>query len=377
MQASNDPNGVWNDYNADDVNLQAVTEKDGHLSGTVKILRYRDPNQVLTVDCPVPTEFTKDQLNRITVEYEGFNKAAFLAALLKTDGVKKKGSVEITNMESRTAQYLEESAPVHLFYGFEDDTLTLSNQANGGAKAKEMDRARNLSLALLNELGYVPYTEGMNIARLFDPAVYGYHPKTSDWQERQKDITRAFERMAKQYGYEDFNYTKVSMSTMLRGLPVDPDFSWPNGDSKEPDARTGCSTCVNLLVRDDGTIAFADIQNLPREITAAPLPTAAASWQDALKEWMATYYADTTTTKDVDYDGSEAGNTRGRFTEYSTYCVLTEIKPVYMSSERNIYSPAWCFVVEERLKKDNTPVYVSTYTLDAVTLKGPSLPAYP
>ena len=379
LASDNDPNGVWNDYNANDVDISSITEKDGQLSGTIKILRFRDANQVLKVDCPVPREFTAEQLYDITVEYAAFGKAELLAAMEKADGTKRQGNKKTADWKRNGSYlaYLEKGAPGRLFAQFADDTLAVSVPDNADEKPEETARAKQISFSFLKELGFTPYEEGMNAARLFDPDTFGIHPKTSDWKDRQAELIRSFKKNAARYGYTDLDYTAVSLTTMLRGLPVTPGYSWPDGNAREPDARTGGTSDASLLIKDGGGIVQVTMNDLPKEVSATPLAVPAASWRDALREWMATYYADATTTVDVDYDGTEPGNTRGVFTLNASYCVLSEIKPVYVSIAKCTYTPAWCFVVEERLSKDNTPVYVTTYTLDAVTLTDPNHTAYP
>jgi hypothetical protein len=378
LASDNDPNGVWNDYNADDVDLGGIVEKDGLLSGTIKILRFRDANQVLRVDCPIPQEFTANQLNIITVEYTAIDKAVLLAAMTKADGVNRQDNKKPATWEKNGsfAEYVEKGAPARLYAQYADDTLAASIPDTADEKPDGTARAKQISLSLLKELGFTPYDEGMKAARLFDPATYGIHPKTSDWKERQAELIRSFKRNAKKFGYTGFDYTAVSLTTMLRGLPVTPGYSWPYGDAREPDARVGGTSNVSLLIKDGGGIAQVSVLDLPREVSAAPLAAPAASWRDVLKEWMATYYADATTTVNVDYIGADIGYERD-FTLYASYCVLTEIKPVYASIAKHTYTPAWCFVVEERLAKDDSLVSVTTYTLDAVTLTDPNRQAYP
>jgi hypothetical protein len=379
LASDNDPNGVWNDYNADDVDLGSIAEKDGRLSGTIKILRFRDVNQVMKVDCPVPQEFTAEQLNAITVKFSAFDKSELLAAMEKADGIIRQDNEKPATWEKNGSYmaYVEKGAPGRLYAQYADDPLAASMPDTADEKPEEMARAKQISLSFLKELGLTPYEEGMNVARLFDSTTYGIHPKTSDWKEQQAKLIRSFKRNAAQFGYTDFDFTAVSMTNMLRGLPVSPEYAWPDGSKREPDAGVGGSSNVSLLIKDGGGIAQATVNDLPKEVSATPLAAPAASWRDALKEWMATYYADATTTVDVDYDGNEPGNTRGVFTLNASYCVLSEIKPVYVSIAKCTYTPAWCFVVEERLSKDNTLVYVTTYTLDAVTLTDPNHTAYP
>ncbi len=378
LASDNDPNGVWNDYNAEDVDLGSIAEKDGRLSGTIGILRFRDANQVLKVDCPVPQEFTTEQLNAITVEYAAIDKAGLLAAMEKTDGIKRQDNKKSATWEKNGsfAEYVEKGAPGRLYADYADDTLASSMPDTGDEKPEEMARAKQISLTFLRELGFAPYEEGMNVARLFDPATYGIHQKTSDWKEQQAELIRSFKRSAEKFGYTDLDFTAVSLTIMLRGLPVTPGYSWPNGNAREPDARVGGTSNLSLLVKDGGGIAQVSVHDLPKEVSAAPLTAPTASWRNALKEWMSTYYTDATTTVDVDYAGADIGYVRD-FTEYASYCVLTEIKPVYASIAERTYTPAWCFVVEERLVKDNSLVYVTTYTLDAVTLTDPNQKAYP
>ncbi len=378
LASDNDPNGFWNDYNADDVDLGGIAEKDGRISGTIKILRFRDANQVLKVDCPVPQEFTAEQLNAITVEYASFDKATLLEALEKTDGTKRQDNEKSATWEKNGsfAEYAEKGAPGRLNAQSAYDALAASMPDTADEKPEEIARAKQISLSFLKELGLTPYEEGMNASRLFDPTTYGIHRKTSDWKERQAEIIRSFKRSAEKYGYTDLDFTAVSLTTMLRGLPVNPGYSWPDGNAREPDARVGGTSNVSLLVKDGGGIAQVSVHNLPKEVSATPLTAPAASWRDALKEWIATYYGDATTTVDVDYTGADIGYVRD-FTEYASYCVLTEIKPVYVSQNKLTYTPAWCFVVEERLTKDDSLVIVTAYTLDAVTLTDSNRQAYP
>ena len=378
LASDNDPAGIWNEYSAADVDMGNIVEKDGRLSGSIKILRARVPGQTMRVDCKIPQEFTQDQKNILTVEYAAYDKAAFLAALEKADGLAKQGKAAVTNRDWhwRFAEYADSSIPARITPSYTGDVLASGTPEQSTGKQEEMLLAARLSLSFLKELGFIPYEEGMSVKRLFDPKTYGLHPNTSNFMDRQAELISQFEKNAAKYGYTDFDYTAITLTTMLRGLPVASDFSWPDGNAREPDARVGSASIAHLLVKDGGAIVKADLQNLPKEVASTPLPAPAASWRDALKEWMATYYVDTTTPVDMDYKGADTGY-GSDFTEYASYSVLKEIKPVYISLEKRAYTPAWCFVVEERLVKDNAPVLVRTFELDAVTLANPSYISYP
>ena len=380
---SRDPNGVWNDYNAEDVDLSTIREDAGGLTGYLKILRYRDKNQVLKVDCPVPQAFTEEQLRAITVEFASFEKDILLAAMEKADGIGKSGLKVKWDMHSRTnLLYAQAGAPEEIWPDFIDNSLAASTLGSPVEKPDEQARAKNIAIAFAKELGFEPYLQGMNIDRVYTSVPRGLQLTISGYEERFLKNRRSRNRNLQEFGHKsieesDLNYTAVSLLPMLRGLPIAPQYAWPLKDAKEPDARLCRATQFDLLVKDSGGICYVKSGNLPREVSAAPLAIAPVSWQDALKEWMATYYVDDTTTVDVVYDADRPGNTWGTYTEYATYRVLTEIKPVYVSMSKLTYTPGWCFVVEERLTKDDTLVNAQTYTLDMVTMGDPFYSAYP
>lgn len=380
---SRDPNGVWNDYNAEDADISTMKEEAGRLTGYLKILRYRDKNQVLKVDCPVPQAFTQEQLRAITVEFASFEKDSLLAAMEKADGIVKSGLKVRWDMHFNTnLLYVQDGAPEKIWPDFIDNPLAASTLGPPVEKPDEQARAKDIAIAFAKELGFEPYLQGMNIDRVYTSMPRGLPMTISGYEERFLESKRSRNRGLQELGYpsieaSDLNYTAVSLLPMLRGLPIATQYAWPFKDAKAPDARLSGATQFNVMVKDSGGIGYVKLGDLPREVSAAPLVIAPVSWQSALKEWMAAYYMDDTTTVDVVYDANRPGNTWGTYTEYATYRVLTEIKPVYVSLSKLTYTPGWCFVVEERLAKDDTLVNAETYTLDMVTMGDPIYSAYP
>ena len=364
--------GAWTVYRAKDVNLAGIAEKDGRLSGTIQTFRPKAEPRILYVDCPIPAAFTQDQLQTLTVEYKKFDKKAIAAALaaVGTDSGNGKLTAASRSWDARWANYQQESLLNTFFQGYTGQCLAAETPDPAHEKKGQMALAAERAAAFLKELGFAPYETGINTDRLYDPAEYGLYPQRSDWQLLQEELNRDYLRSHKKYNRTDFDYTVVRAGVTLRGLPVAPDFSWPEGDEREPDAIVGAVSTAILAVKDDGTITELELENLPVEKSAAPLLTPAAAWQDALREYIATYFVPHTNPR----DSTHTDTLRARdFTEYASYSVLTEIIPVYMSRQKLTYTPAWCFVVEERLAKDDTAVSFSVEYLDAVTLTNISL----
>ena len=380
LAENNDPNGVWNDYNAEDADISTIVEKDGRLTGTLKILRFRDPSQVLKVDCPVPQAFTQEQLMALRVVFEPLDKGRLLNAMEQASSAVPEGAKVQISLSKTLAYCTVDGYPEQIWPDFPDDPIAQSTYGTPAVKPDEQGRAKEISLAFARSLGFEPYVPGMNIDRVFTPMPRGGLLKTSDYNENWEKIIRSKNRNLKEWGKKtldeaDLDYTAIELLPALRGLPVARQYYWPG--SNGPDSGTGGVTGIDIRVKDGGGISYAEIYDLPREVSATPLSIAPVSWQDALKEWLATFYVDSTTTKDVVYDGTEAGNNRGAFTLYASYSVLTEIKPVYVSMSKQNYTPGWCFVVEERLAKDDTLIRAQTYTLDMVTMKDPIYPPMP
>ncbi len=361
----------WLVYYAKDVDLSHITEAGGRLEGTVQTFRPKVDPRVLYIDCPVPASFTPEQLSTITVEYKKFDKKALAAALaaIGTDLSQGKLSVSNEGWSRRSALYRAEDLQ-SLTVGLGVDVLASKALNTSHEKATQMALAAQHAATLLTELGFMPYEEGMLVKRLYDPAEYGLYPKRSDWKELQEEKKREYARRVKKYKRTDLDYTVVRVGFTLRGLPVSPNFLWPDGSKREPDATVGDSSTAELVVKDDGTIAEARLQNLPVEISASLLAAPAVSWQDALREYIAAYFIPHTNPRDVTKTDSAMER---EYTEYATFSVLTEIKPIYFSEEKRTYKPAWCFVAEERLVKDGTMVNVSVEYLDAVTLTNRSM----
>jgi hypothetical protein len=367
--------GKWQVYNAKDVDLSQITEADGRLNGTVQTFRPKVDPRVLYIDCPVPEDFTPEQLSNITVEYKNFDKKTLAAALLAvgTDSSKGKLSVSNQSWNQRSALYLAEDLIYTVGMGFGADVLALKTLNTSHEKYSEMSLAAHQSAVFLAELGLAPYEQGMIVKRLYDPVAYGLFPQRSDWKELQEENKREYARQTKKYKRTNFDYTVVKAGFMLRGLPVSPSFHWPEGTKKEPDATVGDVSIAELAIKDNGTVVEVRLQNLPVEISASPLSAPAFSWQDALREYIATYFVPHTNPKDA----IKTDTIKEReYTEYASYSVLTEIKPIYFSEEKSTYKPAWCFVIEEKLVKDDTTVNVSAEYLDAVTLTNLSMMAF-
>lgn len=375
VQAETGKNGKWTVYYAKDVDLSGIAEKDGRLSGSVTTFRPKADPRVLRIDCPVPAEFTPEQLQAITVEYRKFNKTALADALNAVGTDPGKGKMEIYNdgWDQRGAVYRAEE----LLWPFTSNYFG-RNMATGALnkehpKYDQMACAARTASAFLKELGFVPYEDGLNVSRLYDPAVYGLMPQRSDWALLQEEFNKDYRKLLKKYIRTDVEYTVVGAAITMRGLPVYPEFYWPSGTAREPGAITGNSSRANIAIKDGGTIVDVSLSSLPVEKSAAPMAAPAHSWQEALKEWIATYFSDPSDPQDVTF--TDADRER-EVTGYGTYSVLTEIKPVYMSNAQKVYAPAWCFVMERRLIKDDT--YVDTWVncLDAAALTNISMLAF-
>lgn len=367
--------GKWQVYYAKDVDLSHITQADGRLKGTVQTFRPKADPRVLYIDCPVPAAFTPEQLNTIKVEYKKFDKKAVAAALTAVGTDSGKGKLSVFNLgwNQRSAIYREEDILNTVCIGHGADVLASKPLNATLEKYNDMDLASHQSAAFLADLGFVPYVQGMGVKRLYDPAEYGLNLKRSDWKELQEEHKREYARITQKYNREDYGYTVVKAGCMLRGLPVSPAFLWPEGTKSEPDATVGESTIAELVIKDGGTIVEARLQNVPEEVSFSPLASPAVSWQDALREYIATYLVTHTNPKDA--IKTDTAKER-EYTEYATLSVLTQIMPIYMSEEKFTYKPAWCFVIEERLAKDNTVVNVSVEYVDAVTLSNLSMMAF-
>ncbi len=367
--------GKWQVYYAKDVDLSHITESNGRLKGTVQTFRPKVDPRVLYIDCPVPAAFTPEQSNTITVEYKKLDKKALTAALLAIGADINKGKLSVYNQgwSRRSALYQAEDLMNTVGMGYGGDVLASSPLDISHEKYSEMALAAHQATTLLAQLGLASYEQGMIVKRLYDPEVYGLNPQRSDWKELQEENKREYVRGTKKYNRTDLDYTVVKAGFMLRGLPVSPNFLWAEGTKREPDATVGDSSIAELVVKDGGTVVELRLQNLPVEISFLPLAAPAASWQDALREYIATYFVPHTNPRDV----IKTDTVKEReYTEYASYSVLTEIKPIYFSEEKSTYKPAWCFVIEERLVKDDTTVNVSVEYLDAVTLTNLSMMAF-
>ena len=362
-------------YYAKDLDLSHITEAYGRLIGTVQTFRPKADPRVLYIDCPVPAAFTPEQLNTIKVEYKKFDKKAVAAAFTAAGTDSSKGKLSIFNLSwnQRSAIYREEDILSTVCIGHGADVLASKPLETTLEKYDELDLAAHQSAAFLADMGFVPYVQGMAVKRLYDPAVYGLNLKRSDWKELQEENRREYARITKKYNREDYGYTVVKAGCMLRGLPVWPVFLWPDGTKREPDATVSESTIAELVIKDGGTIVEVRLQNAPEEVSISLLASPPASWQDALREYIATYLATHTNPKDAIKTDTARERT---YTEYATLSVLTQIMPIYTSEEKFTYKPAWCFVIEERLVKDNTVVNVSVEYMDAVTLSNLSIMAF-
>lgn len=366
---------AWPVHTAGEVDLSGIVEKDGRLIGSVTTFRPANGSQVLFIDCPVPAAFTQEQWQTIKVEYAKFNQKALTAALEKMGANMKKGTISLYNIDSqaRVATYRMENLLETFDFGSlcHPDAITEPDMAH--PKAGQMAAASLLAVDFLKDLGYSPYEEGVTAYRLYDPATYGLYPQRSDWKLFQEELNHLHAKQQKKYGRTEFDYTVVKAVLTLRGIPAAPQFDWPSGDKREPDARTGLTSQANIVVKDDGSVVDVFLCALPVEKSAVPIAGSAASWQAAMKEWIATYYTGRANPEDITFTDT----TREReVTDYASRAVVTEIKPAYMSYEKFTYVPAWCFVVEERLMKDDTVVDRQVIYLDAAALSNPSMLAY-
>lgn len=366
--------GKWEVHHAQEVDLSHLSQEHGQLTGIIETFRPKADPRILRVDCPVPGDFAPEQQAALTVEYKRFNKEELIGALKAVGADPGQGKISLYGgRDAPGAIFRGEDLLSAFFTGHAKSVMAEGGPEQASAKRDEMEAAHRTAASFLRALGFEPYEPGMSASPLYDPQTYGLERDRSDWRELQEENNRECMRSRRRLDRTDFNYTVVSSAVMLNGLPAYDLFFWPSGDEREPEAITGDSTRADIAVKDGGILAEVSLSSLPIFKSAKPLSQPLHTWQEALREFIATYWVDHANPADTLIRDALKGR---EATAYATYTVLTELKPAYMSSQKNTYVPAWCFILTRRLQKDDSFVSMEVRCLDAATLDNISMLAF-
>ena len=296
-----------------------VIEENGRLSGFVTgpasiwdsagHESFGAPAVSLTVDAPVPQEFTDEQLAIITAPYIAFSDEQLGAAMQSTG--------------QRTwefDEYIKQHSP---------DWGTATGKALPATMTPDEARenAKQVAADFLREAS-------VDGARL----VFALRPEdeadmyTLSVIPEQREAERA--RILREWHTSKRDYTWVQLQYTLRGLTTLCETINENGAS--------CGSIANLYIGDAGEMREAILVHAPREVSATPYTGGLRSWREAL-ELVAGWYGST-----EENNVYHSTDLRGRET-HAWERVVTAVEPGYLSSDGVTYVPAWVFTVQNRL----------------------------
>ena len=207
-------------------------------------------------------------------------------------------------------------------------------------------------------------------------AVYDYAQRdyagcrqNSETEARVKQIYNDFLASEAKQKRTPSDYTFIVGRISLRNLSVG-SMSYPDGDTREPDARVGIGSWVNALADKDGKPVNVYVTAVPLEKDAEPLPGTQPDWRLAFQKLNEQLYAQ----MDTPYwsvgreDVVAVNENDSTVTYYATYMTLTAIEPVWVGCYKNELVPGYRFTIETRRRKDDALVWSNDYTIDMIEL---------
>lgn len=299
-----------------------VSASDGRLTGAVVGLgREADRmEEALYVDCPVPENFTAEQLVEITAEFTALDTAAIGSAVRATGAAWRDTAIETMNSNA----------------AFGETKALASNLTADAAR----EQAINAAKAFLRDCGL---GEGWVVSALRpeDEA----RMRAASLAESVREA--AEKRTLREWYRQDINYTWVQALFTLRGLPVAPE--WKNAE------KNVVESCVaNLYIGDAGEMREFILFYAPRELSAKPYAGDVKTPLEAIAELSAEYGC---------RDPEPGEDERGRATPALRNRV-TDVRPAYKSDNGQTFYPAWLITVTSQTDAGES-AYVVQYAIDA------------
>lgn len=346
---------------AEPLDFSNVVENDGRLTGELVTAEPTETNTdtTLRIDCAAPRPLTDEQWVRLHTEFWKTDKKAFGKALKAVGTSTQQGSWWNTMNDPLRREIAWRGTPdIDTFGVVAAAELTASMQA-----------AADTYQRFFESLGLQP-----DIVAVCDYAKrdYAAFRQNSDDEANAERSCKDFLEKEAKLKRDPADYTWIVGRISLRGLPVG-SMSYPDGDVREPDARTGIGSWVNALADKDGKLVNVYVAAVPLEKGAEPLSGTQTDWRLAFQRLNEQLYAQIDgpywSIGVSDYHNQDvAGASDGAATFYATYMTLTAIEPVWVGCCKNELVPGYRFTIETRRRKDDALVWSNDYTIDMVEM---------
>lgn len=232
-----------------------VTASGGRLRGDIVGVSGESGETALAlrVDCPIPPEFTPEQLAVLTTEWIVPDETAVGEAMRATGADWSDGALK----RFGPAFAAGSAAP-------------LSPAASGTDADGAREQARATALSFLLDCGL---SEG-HVIHLLRPEDEARLYALNEAPETREAFVR---RSLAEWFTPRVDYTWVQLAFSLRGLPVSP-CTWTGADG------VGHSCVANLYVGDSGEMRDFTLSYAPREVSAAPYAGAVKTPLEALED---------------------------------------------------------------------------------------------
>lgn len=279
-----------------------VTASGGRLRGDIVGVSGESGETALAlrVDCPIPPEFTPEQLAVLTTEWIVPDETAVGEAMRATGADWSDGALKRFGPAFATGS----AAP-------------LSPAASGTDADDARERARATALSFLLDCGL---SEG-HVIHLLRPEDEARLYALNEAPEAREAFVR---RSLAEWFTPRVDYTWVQLAFSLRGLPVSP-CTWTGADG------VGHSCVANLYVGDSGEMRDFTLSYAPREVSAAPYAGAVKTPLEALEDLARQFDCIQPVPREDE---------RGRALP-AHWPVVLDIRPAYHTADGVTFFPVW------------------------------------
>ena len=347
-------------YTPEEIDLSSVTAVDGRLKGEVYLPKIS--KLPLKIDCPIPASFAAEQSRRITVDYRKITKQ-------QLQGVLKELSISADEKVGTFGQFLHnpdrivwyEQGDFRHVAAFSLGNALWSRQILSGEKhAPALAAAKEAVGRVIDTFGCTAYAPLLSAEHYGEHLVWPFGTSGSTSDEKLKTLAlRAFHKNREADGPTgDDVYVVYGLYDVL-GLPVLPNATYMSGHDKY-----GYTQDFSAVLRGDGSLLALEINCLPIPKRSKPLTLPERSWEELLRQWIAGCFSGYTDGEEYTYQD----DIFGEVTNYATYCVLTELAPCFITSEKFELEPGYQAVIEQRVQRDDSLAAYWTHHTDALTL---------
>ena len=347
-------------YTPEEIDLSNVKAVDGRLVGEVHLPKIS--KLPLKIDCPIPAEFTAEQSQRITVDYRKITKQQLQKAL-------KDLGIPADDKAGTFGQFLHN--PDRIVWYEQGDFRYVASFALGNAlwarkvlsdeqHTPALSAAKETVGRIIDAFDSAAYAPLLSAEHYAEHLVWPYGTSSSTSDEKLKALAiRSFTENRENYGpVGDDVYVVYGLYNVL-GLPVLPNATYMSGSDKY-----GYTQDFSAVLRADGSLLAIEINCLPIPKSSEPITLPERSWEELLRLWIAGCFSGYTDGESYVYQD----DIFGEVTTYATYCVLTELTPCFITTEKARLAPGYQAAIELRVQRDDSLASYWTHSTDALTL---------